>query len=170
MRRSLGVANEHHLVAHPAFAADARNVSPDGAVGYERVALQLPRKHALAEAGSLLFREIFKAGARERLRIGFNDDRGMVRLVLIAVGDEDSVLGLPEEEVEGVEWPCRSEPGEEIRPQADCRLECIGKGVAEARVGAIRNDYEIGVQDGGIERRDLGLELDLSAQRAGAPP
>ena len=91
------------------------------------------------------------------------------RLVLIAVRDEDAVLGLAEEEREGVERPGRAHPGEDVRPQIDARLELVGKGLAHARIDAVRHHHEIGVADVRVGRRDFGLVLDLDAERAGAP-
>ena len=102
-------------------------------------------------------------------RIGLDDPGRALRLVLVAMGDEDAVLGLAEEEREGIERPRRAHPGEEVRPQIDARLEPIGKGVAHARIDAVRHHHEIGVADRRIERRDFRLVLDLDAERARAP-
>src|SRR5262245_42421610 len=86
------------------------------------------------------------------------------------MADEDAVLGLTEEEGERIEWPRGAHPGEEVRPQVDARLEPIAKSLAEVGIDAIRDHHEIGIANGGIERRDFALVLDLDAQRAGAPP
>ena len=169
MRRRLGVADQHHVVRDPSLAADGREVAPDRAVGAEPVALQLVREQGLDEMRGRLLVELVEAGTHECPRIGLDDPGRALRLVLVAMGDEDAVLGFAEKEREGIERPRRAHPGEEVRPQIDAGLEPIGKGVAHARIDAVRHHHEIGVPDRRIERRDFRLVLDLHAERARAP-
>src|SRR5438552_2200259 len=72
------------------------------------------------------------AGARRRVRIAFHHPGRASRLVRIAVRDENAVLGLAEEEGEGIERPRRAHPGEVVRPQVDARLELLGESFAHA--------------------------------------
>src|ERR1700746_1525554 len=94
---------------------------------------------------------------------------GSVAVVMVAMADEDAVLGLAEEKGEGVERPSRAHPGEEIGPQVHVRLEFVGEGLAHARIDAVGDHHEIGVVGDGIERRDFRLISDLDAERASAP-
>src|SRR5262249_7102577 len=93
------------------------------------------------------FIELVEAGARESLRIGFDNPGRALRFILIAMPDEDAVLGLAEEEGEGVERAGRAHPGEEVRPQIQVRLESIGKRLAPAEIDAVRDHDEVGVAD-----------------------
>ena len=169
MRRRLGVAEQHHVVGDPALAADGREIAPDRAVGDQPVALQLLGEQGFDEPRRGRLVELVEPGARKRPRIGLDDPGGALRLVLIAMGDEDAVLGLAEEEGEGIERPGRAHPGEEVRPQIDAWLEPVGKGVAHARIDAVRHHHEIGIADRRVERRDFRLVFDLDAERARAP-
>src|SRR5262245_65188480 len=85
------------------------------------------------------------------------------------MADEYAVLGLAEEEGEGVERPRRAHPGEEVGPQVHARLEFGGEGLAHARIDSVGDHHEIGVAGDGIEWRDLGLVSDLHAEGARAP-
>ncbi len=133
------------------------------------MALQLLREQAFGETRGRGLIELVEAGAREGLRIGLDNPGRALRFVLIAMADEDAVLGLAEEEGEGVERAGRAHPGEEVRPQIDVRLESIGKSIAPARIHAVGDHNEVGVADGGIKRGDFVLILDLDAERARTP-
>src|SRR5262245_23555864 len=170
MRGRLGVADQHHIVGDPALAADGRKIAPDGAIGDQPMTLQLLREQAFGETCGRGFVQLVETGAREGFWIGLDDPRRAMRRVLVAMADEDAMLGLTEEEVERIERPRRAHPGEKVRPQVDTRLEPIGKGLAEVGIDAVRDHHEIGVANGGIERRDFALVLDPDAERAGAPP
>ena len=135
----------------------------------EPVALQLLGEQGFDETRRRRLVELVEPGAHKCARIGLDDPGRALRLVLVAMGDEDAVLGLAEEEREGIERPRRAHPGEEVRPQIDAGLEPIGKGVAHARIDAVRHHHEIGIADRRIERRDFRLVLDLDAERARAP-
>src|SRR5262249_57514535 len=91
--------------------------------------------------------ELVEPGTLEGLRIGLDDPGRALRLVLVAVTDEDAVLGLAEEEGEGVERAGRAHPGEEIRPQIDGRLELVGEGVAQPRIGPVPHPPQIRLPD-----------------------
>ena len=86
----------------------------------------------------------------ERLRIGLHHPGRVPGLVLIAVRDEDAVLGLLEEEREGVERPRRAHPGELIGPQIDARLEPSACCCADARIDAVGRDDQVGVAMRGV--------------------
>ena len=166
MRGRLGVADQHDVVVRPALAVDGREIAPERAVDDQLVAAELLREHAFEEARRLFFAQLVEAGALERLRIGLQHPGRKARLVLVAMRDEDAVLGLAEEEREGVERPGRAHPGELVRPQVRARLEGVRVLGADARVDAVGRDDQIGVAVRG--RIDLGLELHLDAERAGA--
>ena len=168
MRGRLGVADQHHVVGDPALAADGREIAPDRTVGDQPMALQLFCEQAFDETRRRGLVELVEAGAREGVRIGLGDPGRTLRLVLVAMADEDAVLGLAEEEGEGVERPRRAHPGEEVGPQIHARLEFVGEGLAHAGIDAVGDHHEIGVVGDGIERRDFRLISDLDAERASA--
>ena len=166
MRGRLGVADQHDVVVRPLLAADGREVAPERAVDGQLVAGKLLGEHAFEEFRRLCFVELVEPGARERLRIGLHHPGRLTRLVLVAVRDEDAVLGLAEEEREGIERARRAHPGELVRAQVRLGPEHIRMLRADARVDAVGRDDEIGI----ARRRgiDLGLEFQLDAERAGA--
>ena len=169
MRGRLGVADQHHVIGDPALAADGREIAPDRAIGDQPVPLQLLREQAFGETRGRGFVELVEAGAGEGPRIGLDDPGRALRLVLIAMADEDAVRGLAEEESEGIERPGRAHPGKPVRPQIDARPESIGESFAYTGIDAVGDHHEVGVAHRGIERRDLPLVLDADAERARAP-
>ena len=169
MRGRLGVADQHHVVGDPAVATNGREIAPDRAVGDQPMSLQLLREQAFGEMRGRGFIELVEAGACEGFWIGLDNPGRALRFVLVAMVDEDAVLGLPKEEREGIERPGRAHPGEKIGPQIHVRSEPLGKSIAPAGIDAVGDHDEIGIADGGIERRDFALVLDLDAERARAP-
>src|SRR5712692_8416112 len=131
MRGRLGVADQHDVAGGPALAADGREIAPDRAVGDQAVALELVGENALDETRRSFLVELVEPGAPVGRGIGLDDPGRAPRLVLIAMGDENAVRGLAEEKREGVEWPGRPHPGEEIRPQIDARLELVRERLAQ---------------------------------------
>ncbi len=169
MRRRLGIADQHHVAGDPAFAADVGEIAPDRPVGDDAMAGELIGEQALDETRRGRLVELVQAGAREGLRIGLDDPGRALRLVLIAVRDEDAVLRLAEEEREGVERPRRAHPGKQVGAQIHARLERGGECLAHARIDAVGGNDEIGIEQRRFERRDLGLVFDLHAERARPP-
>ena len=111
------------------------------------MAFELRREQVFDKARRGRFVERIEAGAREGLRIRLDDPGRALRFVLIAMRDENAVLGLAKEERERVERPGRSHPGKEVRAQIDARLELIRKGLAKTRIDAVRGHHEIRIQN-----------------------
>ncbi len=160
----LGVAQQHDIFVGPARAADGRKIAPDRAVHSELVAVELARKHIFEETGGRPFVKVCKPGPRKGLGVGLHHPGRAAWLVLIAVGNEDAVLGFAEEEREGVERAGRSHPRETVGPQFDARSEMFGICLSDLRVDAVGTDHEIGVAD--LGGRYLVLELQLDAEPA----
>ena len=132
------------LSCGPALAADGREIAPERAVDDQLVAGELLGEHAFEEMRRRRLVQLVEAGALERLRIGLHHPGRAARLVLIAMRDEDAVLGLLEEELEGVERPGRAHPGELVGPQLDARLERVLERLAGARIDAVGRDDQVG--------------------------
>src|SRR5262249_57125134 len=94
MRGRLSVADQHHIVGNPALAADGRKIAPDGAIGDQPMTLQLLREQAFGETCGRGFVQLVETGAREGFWIGLDDPRRAMRRVLVAMADEDAMLGL----------------------------------------------------------------------------
>src|SRR5262249_26341903 len=121
------------------------------------------------EARRGLLIELVEARARKGVRIGLDDQGRALRLVLVAVRDEDAVRRLAGEESEGVERTGGAHPGKIIRPEIEARLQSVGEGIAEARIAAVGGDDQIGVEDRGVEWRRFGLIADVHAEGTRPP-
>ena len=165
MRGRLGVAEQDDIAPGPARAADGREAPPVRAVGEESVARQLLPEHLLHEPRRRGLVHRIQAGASEGLRIGLQHPGAGAGLVLVAVGDEDALRTLAEEEGEGVEGPGAAHPGEAIGPQVHLRREVVAPAFPDGRVDAIRSHDQVGL--GEILRRRFPPELHLDAERTG---
>ncbi len=120
-----------------------------------------------ADGDRPLLRHGAEAEFRPRLLGAFDDECRGVGIELIGVRPDPAVLGLLEDESEGVvEFLLGAEPRELAFAHIDVRLEVLRKLGADLRVKAVgRNDQIMGL---GKARRafDLGLELQLDAERA----
>src|SRR6516164_688898 len=103
MRSRLGVAHQDDIVLDPALVRDAREIAPQGTVHQQAVSLQLLGEYAFEQLRGLRFVESVETGLVERVRLHFHDPRGTVWFVLIAMRNEDAVLGFPEEKRKRVE-------------------------------------------------------------------
>ena len=166
MRGRLGVTDQHDVVVRPAFAADGREIAPERAIDSQLVAGKLFGEHVFEEFCRPRLVELVEAGAREGFRICLHHPGRLADLVLVAVRDEDAVIGLLEEKCEGIERTRRTHPGELVRPQIDARFERFRVLRAGARVDAVSRYDQVRVaMRAGI---NLGLEFHLHAERAGA--
>ncbi len=166
VRGRLGVAEQHDVAARPARAADHGKAPPQRAVGDERVPLQVLREHALQEARALLLAHVPEAGAGEGVGVRLQHPGRAARLVLVAVRDEDAVLGLAEEECEGAEGPRGAHPGEAVGAEVHLGREVLAVAFADRRVDAVGRDDQVGV--GEVLRARVAAELQLHAEAARA--
>ncbi len=107
-----------------------------------------------------------EARALPGVGIGLDDPGARVLLVLIAVREQNAVLGLLEEILEGVERPGRAQPHELVRPQIHRGLEVVAVRLARARIDAVCRNDEVAVRE--ILDARFGLEVQLHAQLAAA--
>lgn len=77
------------------------------------------------------------------------------------------MLVLSEVESKGVERPVGAEPQEVISLPLECWFEMLGVACSHGAVDAVGGDDQIGIGEV-VELVDLGLEMQLHAQRAGA--
>src|SRR5436853_7167328 len=98
----LRITDEHHVIGNPVLAPDRREIAPDGAVADQPMTLQLFGKYLLHEARGGFLAHVAKPSASECLRIRFQNPGRMIGLVLVTMRYENSVLSLPEKEIEGV--------------------------------------------------------------------
>src|SRR5262245_53325652 len=130
--------------------------------------LQFLRKDTLEEASGLRLVELVETRLLERIGLNLHDPGRAVRLVLVAMRDENSVLGLPEKERERVECARRPHPGEFVGPVVDLGPEVLLIERPDSAVGTIGHDNEVGVPLSRETGIDLGLEPHLDAKRASA--
>ena len=181
VRRVHRVAHQHDVAAAvevvPLPAAHALEIDPRrtalqgvevARVAQQPVALQVLREELLAEVDRLLDVRLVQAVRLPHVLRRLDDEgRGAV-VELVDMGLEPAVLGLLEQEVEGVEEPRRAEPDEAVGPRHDVGLEDLGIFLPDARIDAVAGDHEVGVGVVGVRIR-LGLEHQFHAQRLAAP-
>jgi hypothetical protein len=117
MRGRLGVAEEDHVVHHPALRSDHREIPPHRAVGDQpwpasSSAKSFSRKRA-DSSSSGRGRRARRSPDRSRR------SRSSGRLVLVAMGDEDAVLVSLKKKVKASSGAGRAHPGELVRAQVD---------------------------------------------------
>ena len=117
VRRVRGVAEQHDVLVVPGRVADGHEVDPARVVADQAVAVERVGEQLLAERdarGVALARRQRARAVEPRappgLLRGLHDERAHRVAVRIAVDLEDAVLGLGDEELEGVEHELGAEP------------------------------------------------------------
>ena len=120
-----GVAEQHDVLVVPCRVADGHEVDPARVVADQAVAVERAGEQLLAERDARGVALARRQGARAveprappGLLRGLHDERAHRVAVRIAVDLEDAVLGLGDEELEGVEHELRAEP-HVLRPARD---------------------------------------------------
>ncbi len=176
VRRVHGVTHQHDMAApvevRPLLALHALEVQPGRAaqvarIGHQLLALQVGREQPLAEIDGLLLVRLVQPMRLPHVFRALDDEGGGVRIELVDVRLEPAVLGLLEQEGEGVVQLVRAQPDVAVGPRHDVGAEDLGVAVADARVDAVARDDEVGI---GIVQVGLGLLLEhqFHAQRLAA--
>ena len=168
MRRVRGIAQQHDVVVVPALARDAREVEPGRAapmrgVAHQPLAIEIPLEEHLAGGDAVLLAHLVEAETLPGRRIALDDEGRGVGIEAVGVRPDPAVLGLLEDEGEGVEDLARAEPDVLVRAQLEARPEGGGVLVPDPAVDAVRRDDQVGVTVG-PEVLDLGFELQLDAK------
>ena len=166
MRGRLGVPQQHYVPLSPPSAADHRKLPPKAAVGDQLVAVEFLGEDVLHEPRGLRLGGVGQPGASECFGLHFQHPGAGAGFVLVAVGDEDALGALLEEEGEGVERTRAAHPGEAVRPEVGARLEMHLGSRADSAVDAVGGDDQVGV--GKVLRRRLLVEQQFDAQRPSA--
>ena len=167
-----GIAQQHDVVVIPALAGDAREIEPGRAaqmlrVAHQAVAAEMALEQHLAGGDAVRHAHPIEAEPPPGGLVAL-DDEGRGRLIeAIGVRPDPAVLGLLEDESEGVEQPIGAEPDVFVAAQLDARPKCRGEALAHAAVDAVRRDDQIGVAISG-KILDLALELQPDAEAARA--
>ena len=156
------VAQQDHVAVVPALAAHRGEGAPHGAVGQERVPVEELGEQLLHARRGLLLGAVLEAGAAPGVLVALDDPGGellLPALERVGVHREHAVLGLLEDEGEGVERLGRAEPGELRAAPVEAGLEVVGEAPADRAVDAVGGDDEVGL--GQVLGIDLGLEGQL---------
>jgi hypothetical protein len=153
VRRVRGIAQEHDLAVVPGLAPDAREVQPGRAaqvpgVAHQRLAAKVLGEEALADGDARVpIGRVQAKAAPGSLRAFDEEGRGVI-VEAVGVGPYPAVLGLFEDECEGIEGTAGTEPGELVPAQVDLGLEGLGVEIADLAVDAVRGDDQVGVTVG----------------------
>ena len=163
-----GVAEQRHVAVVPARAAHGGEAAPDGAVRHQLVPLQELAEQRLAEGDRVGLARPLEARRAPHLLAALHDPRRHALVERVGVDLEEPVLGLGEEEGEGVERTRGAQPAEAAGPLLDGGLERRGELAPRQAVDAIGRDDEVVIARELAERRGLVLEAQLHAERAAA--
>src|ERR1700741_112610 len=147
MRRRLGVAKQQHLSVTPRRAGDGLEVTPDGAVSNEPMAVERVSEYILDVPRAFFLAHVVEAARGPSLRRCFNHPSRMTGLILIGVRAKMARSHSAEEKGEGIQWPRRTEPGEFVARLDDLGAEFLGIFCANGAVDALRDDDEIAIRE-----------------------
>ena len=151
-----GVAQEHRSAVVPDLVHDLREIEPERAVREQLVALEVAGEELLAEGEAVLLAQLVESGAAPRRLRALDDERARALVERVGVHLEEAVLGVAEDEGEGVEHEVGAEPDVLAALGLDGRAELALVGLAEEAVDAVGRDHEVGV---------VRLLVDLHAER-----
>ena len=180
MRGVGGIAHQHdghvlrpyRLPVDPVLADHAREANPVRraaqvlGIAHQRIAVQVLGKQPLAKGdGFLLAHAVQTMGQPDRLR-GLDDEGRGVLVELVGMGLEPAMLGLFEDEGEGVKQLVRAQPDKTATPHVDVRLVAGGVALAHPAVQAVGGHHQIGVVFGCklLVVNHFGLEHQVNAQ------
>ena len=129
-------------------------------VAHQAVAAEVAREQPLAEGDAILLRHPVEAGAPPHIFGRLDDEGRRIGVVLIRVRLEPAEFGGFEREGEGVETLVRTEPDESAATQVDVGRERVGVAAANAAVGAIGGDHEVGPEF----PRELRFVVDVAVE------
>ena len=175
MRARRRVAHQREVHVRPALAQHAWKIDPGRSadvvgVGYQLVTAEMFFENTLADRDRFLLRhgpeaEFFPGGLA-----AFDDEGRGIRIELVGVRPDPAMLGLLEDEGEGVvEFLVRAEPHELAFARIDVGLEHIGESRAGPRIQAVGGDDQIVRFHIGSRVRRFGLEDELDAEFPSAP-
>ena len=101
MHRAQRVAQQHDVLVRPAFVAHDVRLEPQRAIAQQLVGAQVLAEHFGAVAPAVVLAGRVQAGAAPAVRIHLDQEGAQVLAVLVAVGDEDAVFGLAEDQRNG---------------------------------------------------------------------
>ena len=142
-------------------------------VGHQRMAAEVSSRRSARRSAIDSSCVIVAEAEAPPGRLGAFDDEGRrVGIELVGVRPHPAVLGLLEDEGEGVvEFLVRAEPDELALRHVDVGLEDVGEfGRATLEFSAVGGDDEVVVARKAGELVDLGLEAQLDAELARARP
>ncbi len=169
MRGRRRVAEQHDIAGRPALAQHAVEVEPGRAaqmlgVRHQRVAVEMGGEDFLAGGDGLFGVHFVEAGLAPGFFRAFDDEGRGVGIELIGVRPDPAVLGLFEDEREGlVELLAGAEPDVFAGAHVDVGLEHVGIGRAHARVHPVGADDQV-VALQLIQALHLGLEAQVDAE------
>ncbi len=163
MRGMGGVAQDHHVLMHPAFALDARELAPDGAVGQQPVPLKLCREQFLQIAGRAFLIILAQAGICECLGRCLDDPGRCLAAKAVGVDHPVAVRILLEMKGEGLQRCGGTHPAELVALHLDGWAECGFPFAADNGIGPVGTDQQVTVSQF-PEIGNLVLELDLHPQ------
>ena len=143
MHRAQRVAQQHDVLVRPAFVAHDVRLEPQRAIAQQLVGAQVLAEHFGAVAPAVVLAGRVQAGAAPAVRIHLDQKGAQVLAVLVAVGDEDAVLGLAEDQRHGVEALARAVPGELVAAAFEGRTEMLGVLLAHRAVAAVGGDHHV---------------------------
>ena len=169
-----GVAHQSEVLMRPALAQHAGKVQPGGAadvtgIRHQGMVTEMAGEDPLAGGDGLFLGHFAEAELLPSLLAAFDDERRRHRIELVCVSPDPAVLGLLEDEGEGVvELLVGAKPHELAFAQVDVGPEDFGEGAARPRVEAVGGNDEIMRLHVGPGILDLGLEAEVHAKLAGS--
>ena len=165
VRRVGGVSQHDRAAVVPDPVHDLREVEPERAVREELVALEVAREQPLAEGEALVLGQLVEAGAAPRRLRALDDERARALVEGVRVHLEEPVLGVLEDEREGVEDEVGPEPDVLAALRRDRRAELALQPAPDDAVDAVGADDEIGVVRSAVEL-DAEREVDAEGEAA----
>ncbi len=159
------VAEEHDPPVVPDPVRHLREVEPERAVREELAAAEVAREELLAEREALLLVHRVEAGRAPHVLRALDDERAHALVVGVGVDVEEPVLGLLEDEGEGVEDEVGAEPDVLRALRLDARAELAER--ADERVRAVGADDEVGLGERRRPRRRTRARRRACAPAAG---
>ena len=173
MRRGRGIAQQHDVLVAPLLAKHARELDPGRAadvagVGHQLVPVKMVFEDLLADRDGLFLRLLAETVGVEGLLAAFDDESRRVLVELVGVNPDPALVGLLEDEGEGVvELLMRAEPNEGAAAHVDVGLESVLELHSGLGVQTVRGDNQIVVVHVFRCGLHLGLELQVHTQFAG---
>src|SRR5216684_1464749 len=137
------IPEEDDVPVGPVAVANDVRLEPQGSVGEKLVTAELGMEDLLAIPSALLVAHPVEPSPSPCVGIDFDEESARALAVLVAVGNEDAVRRLPENQRYRAEELVGAIPGKLVAAPFDMRLEMRGELLADRAVGAIRCDDHI---------------------------